>query len=217
MIEVFITPNVINTDADLKLFDLQDRACFLEGEKKLRFFKVYTTKNCQLECFANYSSKVCGCIPFDVIRAMDTPVCELLDYSCILKLDHDFKLEHSGNTTRSCNCLQQCNSISYDYEFIETRFTKLRVRKAFKFKSLLTILFCSGSKDAILKVMFKDPQFVPYRRFRQFTFIDFLSYVGGLLGLFAGISVLSFFEIFYFFIPRFFTDIFKKFNKVQTN
>lgn len=65
--------------------------------------------------------------------------------------------------------------------------------------------------------MFKDPQFVPLRRFRQFTFIDFLSYVGGLLGLFAGISVLSFVEIFYFFVPRLLSDIMKKFNKVQTN
>lgn len=32
--------------------------------------------------------------------------------------------------------------------------------------------------------------------------IDFFSYVGGVLGLFAGISVLSFFELFYFFTFR---------------
>lgn len=63
--------------------------------------------------------------------------------------------------------------------------------------------------------MFKEQEFTPFRRFRQFTFIDFLSYVGGLLGLFAGISVLSFFEIFYFLIPRFLTDVYRKMNKVH--
>jgi Amiloride-sensitive sodium channel len=63
--------------------------------------------------------------------------------------------------------------------------------------------------------MFKDPEFIPLRRFRQFTFVDFLSYVGGLLGLFAGISALSFFEVFYFFIPRAITDVMRRVAKTS--
>lgn len=51
-------------------------------------------------------------------------------------------------------------------------------------------------------------KFTFLRRTLRFTIIDFLSYVGGVLGLFAGISVLSFFEIFYFFIVRILSNFF---------
>lgn len=55
---------------------------------------------------------------------------------------------------------------------------------------------------AQLSFKFSDETFNPMRRIRLFTVNDFFSYVGGVLGLFAGISVLSFFEIFYFFTLR---------------
>lgn len=124
VIEVFITPNVITTDADLQSFDLNDRVCFLSDEKQLRFFKVYTIRNCQLECFSNFSLEICGCVPFDVIRAGDAPVCELLDYACITRLEYEIKFDQSSEKSMSCNCLQQCNSISYHYEFLESRFAR---------------------------------------------------------------------------------------------
>lgn len=48
------------------------------------------------------------------------------------------------------------------------------------------------------RVLFKDRDFFPLIRRKQLSNIDYLSYIGGLLGLFAGISVLSIMEIFYF-------------------
>lgn len=120
-LQIFITPNVITTDTNLKSLALEDRVCFLDGEKYLRFFKVYTTKNCKVECFANISSKVCGCVSFDVIRDSDMPVCELYDYPCLLDLEYEMKFFEKSEKAKSCNCLQSCNSISYDFEFIENR------------------------------------------------------------------------------------------------
>lgn len=120
-LQIFITPNVITTDKNLKTLSIEDRVCFLDGEKYLRFFKVYTTKNCKVECFANISSEVCGCVPFDVIRDSDMPVCELHDYPCLLDLEYELKFFENSEKSKSCNCLQSCNSISYDFEFIENR------------------------------------------------------------------------------------------------
>lgn len=51
-------------------------------------------------------------------------------------------------------------------------------------------------------VIFKDSEFFSLVRKKQFSNIDFLSYSGGILGLFAGISVLSIFELFYYFTIR---------------
>lgn len=123
-IEVLITPNVITSDNDLADFDFHDRVCFLHGEKYLRFFKVYTTKNCQSECFFNVSVAVCGCAPFDVIRDESTPVCELNDYPCITRVQYEIKFDFESEKLKECNCLQKCNSVVYDLEFIENRFAE---------------------------------------------------------------------------------------------
>ena len=63
-----------------------------------------------------------------------------------------------------------------------------------------------------VRIKFKDDEFISMRRVRQFTTVDFLSYVGGLLGLFAGISMLSLVEIFYFFSIRLVVNIWRTFK-----
>lgn len=198
MLQVLITPNVITTDNDLKTFEVEDRLCFSENERHLKFFKVYTQRNCLIECFSNFTLKFCECVPFNVVRTPSTPICELLDYYCVQDLQYEMKFDSESQKLKTCNCLQSCNSVSYDYEFINNRFTDP-----------------NKSNEADIRIMFKYPEFTPFRRFRQFTFIDFLSYVGGLLGLFAGISVLSLFEVLYFAIPRLLTDILRQSNKIQ--
>lgn len=190
MLKVLITPNVITTDNDLKTFEVEDRQCYSDNERHLKFFKVYTPRNCLIECFSNFTLRICNCVPFNIVRGSETPICELLDYTCVENLQYEMKLDPKSKKLKTCNCLQNCNSVSYDFEFIDSRFANP-----------------NKSKEAVLKIMFKDPDFKAFRRFRQFTVIDFLSYVGGLLGLFAGISVLSFFEVVYFLVLRTLTNL----------
>lgn len=47
-------------------------------------------------------------------------------------------------------------------------------------------------------VLFKSREFFPLVLRKQLENLDYLSYIGGLLGLFAGISMLSIFEVFYY-------------------
>ena len=65
------------------------------------------------------------------------------------------------------------------------------------------------SLPAEIIVKFKDSEFFSVVRKKQFSNIDFLSYCGGILGLFAGISVLSIFELFYYFTIRVVGDSYK--------
>lgn len=118
VIEVLITPQVITTDQDLVSFDIEDRLCYLDGERSLKFFKQYTVKNCQIECFSNFSAEICGCVTFDIVRDPSTPICELHEYVCVGDLRRDMKLSLNA----SCNCLQNCNVISYDFEILDNRF-----------------------------------------------------------------------------------------------
>ena len=40
------------------------RNCYFKNERYLRFFKIYTRNNCEMECWANLTLKNCGCVWF---------------------------------------------------------------------------------------------------------------------------------------------------------
>lgn len=53
--EVSITPTIVNTDEDVQAFDVGTRKCYLDNERNLKYFKIYTQKNCELECLSEIS------------------------------------------------------------------------------------------------------------------------------------------------------------------
>lgn len=55
--EVFVSvkPNMITTSEGLVNYSPVKRQCFFENEGNLKFFKVYTESNCELECLANFT------------------------------------------------------------------------------------------------------------------------------------------------------------------
>lgn len=61
---VSVKPNMIETSDELKDYDPARKQCFLNSERKLRFFKIYTQRHCELECLSNYTLQECGCVLF---------------------------------------------------------------------------------------------------------------------------------------------------------
>lgn len=55
----------------------------------------------------------------------------------------------------------------------------------------------------MIEIFFEDSGFYPFILQQQLTTLDFVSYCGGYLGLFMGISLISIIEIIYFFIVKF--------------
>lgn len=106
MYEVLITPEVITTDEDLKSSPLDERSCYLEGEKQLKFYKAYTKRNCEIECFSNASLEVCGCVSFDVIRDSETKICAIHSVDCLTELKYSMKYSVDDEMMKACNCLR---------------------------------------------------------------------------------------------------------------
>lgn len=182
-LEVLITPEIIRTDKDLRSLNPAKRGCYFEGERKLKYFQVYTRRNCEFECLSeNFESlKKLNCKPFYMVRDNSTEIC---DYRNELEVQKQtFYLLR--NITR-CKCLDECDSIIYKTEVIAHSLVD---------KAATSINF-----------KFKEVDVVPVRRYQPITFSDFLAQSGGMLGLFAGISVLSIFEIFYFLSLRWFVN-----------
>lgn len=48
------------------LICVRRRQCFFNNERYLRFFKLYTQANCELECLTNHTLKECSCVKFSM-------------------------------------------------------------------------------------------------------------------------------------------------------
>lgn len=121
-LEVLIKPAVIKSDDSLKTLTPAERSCYFQEERKLQFFKIYTKRNCEIECFSNYSRETCGCVPFDVVRDPDTRVCGVTraDLDCNYEVSMLFKDYRSTGKLASCLCLTPCDWVTYSLEIRES-------------------------------------------------------------------------------------------------
>lgn len=115
IITVSIFPEVVFTDESLKSIDPKTRNCYFDGEKNLKFFKIYSKNNCEMECLAEYAMEKCNCTPYHLIRGEETPLCYLGDVKCIVNSPGMPK------SLRYCGCLERCNSIKYRFEIYSDR------------------------------------------------------------------------------------------------
>ncbi|KAL1130433.1 hypothetical protein AAG570_011681, partial [Ranatra chinensis] len=59
---VQVRPKVYTVDERLKKWKPKERGCYYQRERRLSHFKIYTQRNCDLECEANATLKKCGCV-----------------------------------------------------------------------------------------------------------------------------------------------------------
>jgi len=64
---ISVRPIVLTTSDDLISWSPDIRRCYFQNEKRLKFFKVYTQKNCIMECRSVNMLAQCGCVPFNHI------------------------------------------------------------------------------------------------------------------------------------------------------
>lgn len=63
-----IKPKLIRTSESIRHYEPNQRQCFYNSERKLRFYKIYSQSNCEMECLANFTKMECGCVRFSVPR-----------------------------------------------------------------------------------------------------------------------------------------------------
>lgn len=65
---VAIEPDMMTTSEGLRDYDSYYRQCYFANERQLKYFKIYTQRNCEVECLTNYTLKRCGCVSYHMPR-----------------------------------------------------------------------------------------------------------------------------------------------------
>lgn len=193
---VLITPNVVTTDEELRSLSPEKRRCLFNDERKLKYFKLYSKSNCEKECYSDFTYENCSCVLYDYFRNDSMKVCDMFESHCASMLRSAQNNIHARTyAIIECDCPPECNQITYEVEYLTAKLNE-------NYSDI-------NSNQSILTFKYKVDEIYPLRRYQSFTIYDCISYAGGLLGLFAGISFLSIIEFIYFFTLRLFVDIYR--------
>jgi hypothetical protein len=190
-LDVEISSEIVKTEESLRKISPDERECYFEGEKLLRFFKTYSFENCEEECFTNFTFPECNCSDYNHLRGKDMEICtgEDSQRTCDQQVKAKLLTMENFSTRQNCSCFPLCNSIKYNVKYFP--------------------IYHNEGNETILNFRLNTEDTVVYKRYQQFTAFDVVSYVGGLLGLFAGISFLSIFEFFYFITLRLIVNVWR--------
>ncbi|XP_054267290.1 pickpocket protein 28-like [Macrosteles quadrilineatus] len=197
-----VKANMMTTSESLLNYSPNKRQCFFPFERYLKYFKVYTQNNCQLECLTNYTLHQCNCVKFYMPRSANTQICGAGQKNCTINALDSLNIQqiteamHELDFEGKCNCLPSCTSILYDAETSQAPFDYKAVFGAYKENE--TDPEIVGVRLSRVSIYFKESQFITSRRRELIGYADFLSQCGGLLGLFSGFSIMSLVEIIYY-------------------
>lgn len=141
-VTTYITPYLIKAADGLRKYAPNTRKCYFASERRLRFFKLYTKNNCELECLATFIKQECDCVKlsmpskfiafchvsfdefaFDFVGDNKTSICGAASIPCYQsaqrKLFDDHEIDNMQDQQarifrQNCNCLDSCTSIVYN-------------------------------------------------------------------------------------------------------
>ncbi|XP_038106192.1 pickpocket protein 28 [Culex quinquefasciatus] len=199
-----IKPQFVGTSWKLHDYEPARRNCYFEHERPLRYFRIYSQDNCELECLSNYTLSLCGCVKFSMPRiGAKTRVCNASSLPCAVNAEKTISTALNASEGRTafsdtvfqtrCNCLPGCTVLKYDAILTQGRLL---------WRPYQLAAGGSNSSKNIHKVRFslyfKDSQYISITRNEMYGLTDFVANCGGLLGLFMGVSLLSLVELIYF-------------------
>lgn len=209
---IYVQPDKTLISSDLKAASVKRRNCYFDHEKKLEIFRNYTRSNCEHECKRSAFLERCSCVPFYLLskfcefheiqelnkRFIETEreqekICDAKEHECTRDV-----LPYLNQAIRNCSCLERCEAVSYNVVLHQFSMWVYKFFSPLISKTFLLRVYENG-----FVIRFARNFFLPFVKVESLVFSDFLSNVGGMMGLFAGVSVLSVIELLFFIIRSF--------------
>lgn len=212
------TSSDTSNDIDTKLTDSQrKKICRSEKDSTVTQFWKYSQSGCIIECATKLIKNQFDCRPFFLRSQLNesTPLCDMTKYSKVAEKYENIRTDPEGQDP-PCDCPPPCSDEWFSPEISYAPFpghgfgfsrTYKRVadrlgldRDGFDVHGPIGINFKENL--TMLHVYYKDRTGIRYKTDIRYGVEDFLTAMGGLLGLGLGISFISILELFYFIFLR---------------
>ncbi|XP_022208993.2 pickpocket protein 28 [Drosophila obscura] len=195
-----IDPAKIRTENHLRRVHRKYRRCLFRNELKLRWFAHYTQRNCAAECVSGLLLRHCGCVSFYMPRLhRNDTICSVGQRECVQRI-------RLGTIEAMESCLDECLPSCFDLNFNTITYSTKISHDGFDVTNPnVSLNFTDAYVErnvAVVNMYFKDQTYRASKQTEFIGFSDFLSNVGGLMGLFLGFSFLSIAECVYFALIR---------------
>uniref|UniRef100_A0A182WSG5 Pickpocket n=1 Tax=Anopheles quadriannulatus TaxID=34691 RepID=A0A182WSG5_ANOQN len=194
---IIITPKINDAADQIRKVAQAQRQCVFASEANLSYYSVYSRNNCELECEAKLILENCGCVLYYLPKLYeDTKICSRANARCYEQIRSS--IAFTANTSISCSCLPGCFEISYvpDLTTAELQVGRFGIRETL-LDNVKDEVYAKENL-ALVYIFVKDTYYRSFTKGELVGFTDFLSNVGGLLGLFLGFSIISLIEVIYF-------------------
>ncbi|XP_017026962.1 pickpocket protein 28 [Drosophila kikkawai] len=182
------------------------RQCLFKNEKDLIFYSIYTRLNCENECLAAYLYDNCACIPYDYPQIYsNATTCTMRDAHCVRRA------QKAAIRQGEVKCLSQCLPSCFDLNYLASGFSFPLATGKFQLANGLVEGFNKSylsENIAVINVYFRESVYYGNMKNAYVGLTEFLSNVGGVMGLFMGFSVISLAEILYFLILKPLSELF---------
>ncbi|XP_031333865.1 sodium channel protein Nach-like [Photinus pyralis] len=173
-------------EPEVESLSIEKRNCRYPNENYLQTSKVYSYPACIIQCLKNIHLNSCNCTHHLMPSATIQEMCDLDGLFCLSS-----KFSAHLQESSECTCLSSC---------IESKISILGHIVYQDFRSF-------KNKKSTTKINFTlYPPAIRYIRKIITGYLDLIVYMGGLAGLFAGASVLTIVDFFYYFIVRPYND-----------
>jgi acid-sensing ion channel, other len=134
-VTVSMTAQMTRTSKSLLKYKPLQRKCHLTNERPLKFFKYYTKNLCNIECLANYTMKMCGCVDFSMPREISSKICNYSQRNCSIMAKRNMMLSYNKANpgVYECGCLPSCTEIVYKSDIFHTDFDFKRLFDSYRY------------------------------------------------------------------------------------
>ncbi|XP_055549433.1 pickpocket protein 28 isoform X2 [Wyeomyia smithii] len=196
---IIVNPKLSDASYLIRKVSQLQRQCVFANEANLSYYRTYSRNNCEMECEARLIQENCGCVLYYMPKVQeDAKICSKADASCYEEIK--MSIAFTANTSLMCSCLPGCFEISYSTDISTAQLCvgKFKIRE-----KLLTYNNTYAQENiALIYIFFSETYFRSLIKGELVGFTDFLSNIGGLLGLFMGFSLISLAEVIYFLTLR---------------
>ncbi|XP_037931932.1 pickpocket protein 28-like [Teleopsis dalmanni] len=185
----------------LRTMAMKSRQCSFANEVKLIVFSHYSQRNCEIECTSRIMYKHCGCISHFMPKMYgNESICSIFDLNCVESVRLGIL-----NDRDMLDCSNQCWPSCYDVTYFPDFFSAPISHLGFKISSEKLNNYSSAYVErnmAVVNLYFKENSYRSILQTEYTGITDFLSSVGGIIGLFFGFSFISLAEFIFFAMIR---------------